>query len=187
METRPPVDAERTLARARLLALDVDGVMTDGKVVYSVGVNGGGSGGVREVQSFDVQDGLALRWLSKSGFKIVWITGRGCEATAHRAEELKIDALEMQVESKRLVLERLQRRFEIGVDETVAIGDDLPDLGMRARAGFFAAPANARPEIKDASDLILSRSGGDGAVRELAEVLLRARGRWQEWIDAAAR
>ena len=182
METRPSVDAERTLARARLLALDVDGVLTDGKVVYSSGVDG-----VREIQSFDVQDGIALRWLSKAGFKIVWITGRGCEVTAHRAAELKIDALEMQVESKRTVLERLQKRFEIGVDETVAIGDDLPDLGLRARAGFFAAPANARPEVKDVSDLILSRSGGDGAVREFVEVLLRARGRWQEWIDAAAR
>lgn len=182
METRPSVDPERTLGRARLLALDVDGVMTDGKVVYS-----GGADGVREIQSFDVQDGIALRWLSKSGFKLVWITGRGCDVTTYRAKELKIDALEMQVESKRTVLERLQQRFEIGVDETVAIGDDLPDLGMRARAGFFAAPANARPEIKDVSDLILSRNGGDGAVRELAEVLLRARGRWQEWIDSAAR
>lgn len=182
MESRTTADAERTLARARLLALDVDGVMTDGKVVYS-----GGSAGIAETQSFDVQDGIALRWLSKSGFKIVWITGRGCDVTAHRARELKIDALEMQVESKREVLARLQERFGIGVDETVAMGDDLPDLGLRARAGFFAAPSNARPEIKDVSDLIVSRAGGDGAVRELAEVLLRARGRWQEWIDAAAR
>lgn len=182
MELRPNVDAKATLARARLLALDVDGVMTDGKVVYAAGQNG-----VLELQSFDVQDGIALRWLSKSGFKIVWITGRGCAVTSHRAAELKIDALEMQVESKRETLERLQKRFEIGVDETIAMGDDLPDLGMRARAGFFAAPANARSEVRDQSDLILSRSGGAGAVRELAEILLRARGRWQEWIDSGSR
>ena len=172
-----------TLSRARLLALDVDGVMTDGQVVYAAGP----TGGVLELQSFDVQDGIALRWLSKSGFKIVWITGRGCAVTAHRAAELKIDALEMQVESKRETLARLQERFGVGVDETIAMGDDLPDLGMRARAGFFVSPANARPEVRDRSDLVLSRAGGAGAVRELAEILLRARGRWQEWIDAGSR
>lgn len=182
METRPNIEARSTIARARLLALDVDGVMTDGKVVYA-----GGPAGVLELQSFDVQDGIALRWLSKSGFKIAWITGRGCAVTAHRAAELKIDALEMQVESKREVLARVQERFGIGIEETIAMGDDLPDLGLRARAGFFVAPANARPEVRDQSDLVLARSGGDGAVRELAEILLRARGRWQEWIDAGSR
>lgn len=182
MDLRPNVDAQATLKRARLLALDVDGVMTDGKVVYAAG-----EGGVLELQSFDVQDGIALRWLSKSGFKIAWITGRGCAVTKHRAAELKIDALVMQVESKRDALERLQTRLGIGVDETIAMGDDLPDLGMRARAGFFAAPANARPEVRDQSDLILSRVGGAGAVRELAEILLRARGHWQEWVDSGSR
>jgi 3-deoxy-D-manno-octulosonate 8-phosphate phosphatase (KDO 8-P phosphatase) len=99
----------------------------------------------------------------------------------------QIDALEMQVESKRETLARLQERFGIGVDETIAMGDDLPDLGMRARAGFFAAPANARLEVRDRSDLVLSRAGGAGAVRELAEILLRARGRWQDWVDAGSR
>ncbi|MDZ4772839.1 MAG: HAD hydrolase family protein [Planctomycetota bacterium] len=182
MEASSKLDPQAKLVGAKLLALDVDGVMTDGKVVYSSGETG-----IREEQHFDVQDGIALRWLSKSGFKIVWITGRGCAVTAHRAAELKIDALEMHVESKREVLERLQTRFGISVDETIAMGDDLPDLGMRVRAGFFAAPANAVAEIRDRSDLVLSRSGGDGAVRELAEILLRARGRWQEWIDAGSR
>lgn len=182
MEATPKLDPQAKLANAKLLALDVDGVMTDGKVVYSSGETG-----IREEQRFDVQDGIALRWLAKSGFKIVWITGRGCDVTAHRAAELKIDVLEMQVESKREVLERIQTRFGIGVDETIAMGDDLPDLGMRARAGFFVAPANAVLEIRDRSDLVLSRSGGDGAVRELAEILLRARGRWQEWLDAGSR
>ena len=178
----PRSDQIATFSRARLLALDVDGVMTDGQVVYAAG-----PAGVLELQNFDVQDGIALRWLSKSGFKIVWITGRGCAVTAHRAAELKIDALEMQVESKRETLARLQERFGVGVDETIAMGDDLPDLGMRARAGFFVAPANARAEVRDRSDLVLSRAGGAGAVRELAEILLRARGRWQEWIDAGSR
>lgn len=182
MEARSEIDPQAVLGRARLLALDVDGVMTDGKVVYAASDKQ-----VLELQSFDVQDGLALRWLSKVGIKIAWITGRGCAVTEHRAAELKIDALVMHVESKREALARLQERMQIGVGETVAMGDDLPDLGMRARAGFFAAPSNARPEVRDQSDLVLSRAGGAGAVRELAEILLRARGRFQEWIDAGSR
>lgn len=183
MQDSPTPAAPTILARARLLALDVDGVMTDGKVVYAAGPDGG----VLELQSFDVQDGIALRWLAKSGVKLSWITGRGCAVTAHRAAELRIDALEMHVESKRDTLARIQERFGIAVDETIAIGDDLPDLGMRARAGFFVAPANARPEVRDQSDLVLARSGGHGAVRELAEILLRARGAWPGVLDAASR
>lgn len=178
--TRP--DAAEVFRRARLLVLDVDGVMTDGKVVYA-----SAGSAVAEVQSFDVQDGIALRWLSKDGIKIAWITGRGCPVTAHRARELRIDVLEMQVESKNEMLRMVQERLRIGVDETIAMGDDLPDLGLRARATWFAAPANARIEVKERADLVLARSGGDGAVRELAEILLRARGRWQALVDAASR
>jgi 3-deoxy-D-manno-octulosonate 8-phosphate phosphatase (KDO 8-P phosphatase) len=172
-----------TLARARLLVLDVDGVLTDGRIVYVAGPVG-----VSEVQSFDVQDGIALRWLQKhAGMRIAWITGRGCEATSKRAEELEIDALEMHAEPKRDALARVQERFGIGVEDTVACGDDFPDFGLRARAAFFVAPANARVEIKSASDLVLSRSGGCGAVRELCEILLQARGLWQSVIDATGR
>ena len=180
-KTNDAGDVRAILERARLLVLDVDGVMTDGKVVYA-----SAGGAVTEVQSFDVQDGIALRWLSKAGMKIAWITGRGCQVTAHRARELRIDALEMQVERKSEVLQIVQERFGFGVAETIAMGDDLPDLGLRARAAWFAAPANARVEVKERADLVLSRSGGDGAVRELAEILLRARGRWQAIVDAAA-
>jgi 3-deoxy-D-manno-octulosonate 8-phosphate phosphatase (KDO 8-P phosphatase) len=170
-----------TLVRARLLALDVDGVLTDGRIVYAAG-----PGGVAELQAFDVQDGISLRWLQKhAGMRIAWITGRGCAATERRARELEIDALETQVETKRAALERLQARFGVGADETIAMGDDFPDLGMRARAALFVAPANARVEIKAQSDLVLSRCGGAGAVRELAEILLQARGLWQAVIDAA--
>lgn len=175
-------DLRATFERARLLVLDVDGVMTDGKVVYA-----SAGGAVSEVQCFDVQDGIALRWLAKDGFKLAWITGRGCAVTQHRARELKIDVLEMQVDSKSAVLRSVQERLGIGVDETIAMGDDLPDLGLRARAAVFAAPANACVDVKERADLVLARSGGAGAVRELAEILLRARGRWQALVDAATR
>jgi 3-deoxy-D-manno-octulosonate 8-phosphate phosphatase (KDO 8-P phosphatase) len=176
-------DVAAVLARARLLVLDVDGVLTDGRIVYASGPQG-----ISEVQSFHVQDGISLRWLQRElGMRIAWITGRGCAVTEHRAKELEIDALEMNVASKRAALTELQERFAIGVEDTVAMGDDFPDFGLRARAALFVAPANARAEIKARSDLVLSRAGGDGAVRELAEILLSARGRWQAVIDAAAR
>lgn len=171
------------LVRARLLALDVDGVLTDGRIVYSAG-----PGGVSELQAFDVHDGIALRWLQKhAGMRIAWITGRGCEATSKRARELEVDALEMQAEPKRETLARVQERFGIGVEETIACGDDFPDFGLRARAGLFVAPANARVEVKSASDLVLAHAGGRGAVRELCEILLQSRGLWQAVIDAAGR
>jgi 3-deoxy-D-manno-octulosonate 8-phosphate phosphatase (KDO 8-P phosphatase) len=174
-------DVQTALARARLLVLDVDGVLTDGRIAYAAG-----PAGLLEVQVFDVQDGISLRWLQQAGMRIAWITGRGCAVTEHRARELEIDALEMHVVSKRAALTKLQERFGIGVEDTVAMGDDFPDFGLRARAALFVAPANARVEIKAVSDLVTSRAGGDGAVRELAEILLAARGRWQSVIDAAA-
>jgi 3-deoxy-D-manno-octulosonate 8-phosphate phosphatase (KDO 8-P phosphatase) len=176
------VDVAAVLARARLLVLDVDGVLTDGRIVYAAGPQG-----ISEVQSFHVQDGIALRWLQRElSMRIAWITGRGCAVTEHRARELEIDALEMHVDSKSAALTKLQERFAIPVDDTIAMGDDFPDFGLRARAALFVAPSNARAEIKAQSDLVLSRGGGDGAVRELCEILLSARGRWQAVIDAAS-
>jgi len=176
-------DVRAALLRARLLVLDVDGVLTDGRIVYATGPSG-----VHELQSFHVQDGLALRWLQRElSMRIAWITGRGCAATERRARELGIDALEMEAEPKRETLAKVQERLGIGVEDTIACGDDFPDFGLRARAALFVAPANARAEIKAVSDIVLSRAGGDGAVRELAEILLTARGRWQAVVDAAAR
>jgi 3-deoxy-D-manno-octulosonate 8-phosphate phosphatase (KDO 8-P phosphatase) len=168
-----------TLRRCRLLVLDVDGCLTDGRIVY---------GAEDEVQRFHVHDGAALRWLSREGVRIAWITGRGCKATERRADELEIDRLLfVRGTSKRGVLERLQAGFEIGPEETVAMGDDLPDLALAARAGFFAVPADGRPEVRERADLVTVARGGEGAVRELAEHVLRAKGRWQAIVDAASR
>jgi 3-deoxy-D-manno-octulosonate 8-phosphate phosphatase (KDO 8-P phosphatase) len=167
------------LASVRLLALDVDGVLTDGSIAYGAHRD--------QIQRFDVQDGLALRWLAQAGVKIAWITGRGCMANVHRARELEIDELFERVPSKSAVLCELQRRHSISVAETAAMGDDFPDLSLRAHAGFFAAPANAVDDVKARADLVTRASGGRGAVRELAEAILRAKGRWQAILDAALR
>ena len=178
--TRSPALAAR-LARIRLLALDVDGVLTDGSIAY------GAYGPADQIQRFDVQDGLALRWLAKADVKIAWITGLGCMANIQRARELEIDELFERVASKGEVLREIQTRLAIARDETAAMGDDLPDLALRAAAGFFAAPANAVDEVKSRADLVTRASGGRGAVRELCEAILRAKGRWQAILDAALR
>lgn len=173
--------APAALARARLLVLDVDGVLTDGRVVY------GAYGPADETPRFCVQDGIGLRWLAEAGLVIAWVTGRGCVATTHRARELGVEELHQKVVSKSEVVRAIQARRAIDPSETVAMGDDLPDLGLRVASGFFVAPTNARDEIKAVADLVTQRGGGDGAVRELCEHILRAQGRWQSILDAARR
>jgi 3-deoxy-D-manno-octulosonate 8-phosphate phosphatase (KDO 8-P phosphatase) len=155
------------LKRTRLLVLDVDGVLTDGRVVY---------GGGEEFQFFDVQDGQGLAWLRKVGITVAWITGRGCEATRRRAEELGVVELHVKSGPKHLVLADVQSRLGIARDETVAMGDDWPDLAFAREAGCFVAPANARAEVRERADFVTSAFGGRGAVRELCESILSARG-----------
>jgi 3-deoxy-D-manno-octulosonate 8-phosphate phosphatase (KDO 8-P phosphatase) len=176
----PETDDAR-LAGVRLLALDVDGVLTDGRIVY------GPDGPTDERPAFDVQDGIALRWLQQEGVVVAWISGRGSPAVGIRARELEIREVHLSVASKSEVLSRIQERLGVPPEATAGMGDDLPDLGLRARCGFFAAPANARRELRACADLVTESAGGRGAVRELAERLLRAKGRWQAIVDAAQR
>ncbi|MFN0006796.1 MAG: KdsC family phosphatase [Planctomycetota bacterium] len=165
----------------KLLALDVDGVLTDGRIIY------GAHGPADERPAFDVQDGIAFRWLRQEDVVVAWISGRGCPAVEFRARELEIGEVHLRVASKSAVLAELQERLAIPPEATAGMGDDLPDLGLRARCGFFAAPANARPEVRDRADLVTESSGGRGALRDFAELILRAKGRWQAIVDAAQR
>jgi 3-deoxy-D-manno-octulosonate 8-phosphate phosphatase (KDO 8-P phosphatase) len=176
--TSPELDDRQraALARARLLVLDVDGTLTDGKVVYDE---------EREQQRFCIRDGQGLAWLRETGIVLAWITGRGCEATHRRAADCGVAHLFTHSGPKGPVLERLQEELGITASETVAMGDDLPDLALAERAAFFAAPADAREELRRRADLVCASRGGDGAVRELAERILRARGRWAAILEAS--
>ncbi|HED66046.1 MAG TPA: hypothetical protein ENJ09_10895 [Planctomycetes bacterium] len=160
------------LARVRLVALDVDGTLTEGRVTYI---------GSQELMSFCARDGQGLRWLSDRGVRIAWITGRGCEATVRRANELGIDELR-RGGSKETHLREIQGNFDIDPEETLAMGDDLPDLGLARAAGIFCAPCDAAAEVRERADLITRAAGGRGAVREIAEMLLRAKGLWEEGV-----
>jgi len=169
MEGTADTERSAVLKRVRLVALDVDGVLTDGQVVYV---------GDEELQSFCVQDGQGIAWLRSHGIEVAWITGRGSRATERRAEELGVRELHMQSGSKAGVLDAVQKRLGISPEETVAMGDDLPDLGLASQSALFAAPANARPEVKARAGIVTQASGGHGAVRELVELVLVAQGLW---------
>ncbi len=178
--------ADRTdaLARARLVVFDVDGTLTDGSIEL---IGGSATEKPVEKQRFDVRDGIALRWLAKAGLQLAWISGRGSGVTEARGVELGIHFVALRVADKSEELKLLQQRLGIAVEETLAMGDDLPDLRLRIRSGFFAAPADARAEVRSRADFVTNANGGHGAVREFAELILRARGAWDAVVESYAR
>jgi 3-deoxy-D-manno-octulosonate 8-phosphate phosphatase (KDO 8-P phosphatase) len=166
--------------KVRLLGLDVDGVLTDNGVLI------GPIAGQRvELKRFDIQDGLGLILLRTAGLPVVWLSGRSSEATALRAAELRVEEV-LQVPGPRKVAafaEVLQRRG-IAWEEAAFVGDDLADLPVLRKVGLPIAVANAVSEVKAVAAHVTSAAGGHGAVREVVEALLRARG---EWADTLAR
>lgn len=166
------------LKGVKLLALDVDGTLTDGRVIYV---------GDTETQCFDVQDGQGLVWLRRAGVKLAWITGRGSQPTKRRASELGVEFLVANCKDKRASLRAIQEELGIEAAQTLSMGDDLPDLALARESGCFAAPANARAEVLEAAAIVTKAAGGSGAVREVCELILRAKGQWQAIRSAAAR
>ena len=156
--------------RVRLLVLDVDGVLTDGGLVY--GARG------EETKRFSVYDGLAMVAATRAGLRLAVISGRQSGAVARRMAELGVDEVHQGERDKVAALAALMRRLRVARAAVAAMGDDLPDLGMMLRAGLALAPANAVPEVRRAAAWISRRPGGQGAVREAIEMLLRARKDW---------
>jgi len=156
------------LARARLVVFDVDGVLTDGRVVYSERL---------EVQAFDVKDGFGIAQLVRAGVEVAWISGRGFWGTRQRAEELGVRELHLRAGPKDLVLAGVQERLGIPPADTVSMGDDVPDLGLAERSALFVAPADAHPEVRARAGWVCAARGGRGAARELCDAVLAARGR----------
>lgn len=169
--TRPDDDLDRRLAQVRLVVFDVDGTLTDGRVTYLGG---------DEQQTFCVRDGYALARITRAGIAHVWITGRGCEATERRAAELKVTKLLVEVADKARALAEIQAELGVSPEETLVMGDDLPDLAMRPGAGLFAAPADAAEEVVARADFVSCARGGAGAAREVCRRLLVAHGAWPE-------
>lgn len=170
----------RVARRVRLLALDVDGVLTDN------GVYIGAAAGERvELKRFDIQDGLGLALLEGTGIRVAIISGRRSEATALRARELKIDDVLQDSGARKVpLLAGLLEQHGFGWDEVAFVGDDLADVPVMQRVGLPIAVANAVPEMKAIAAYVTEASGGHGAVREVVTAMLRAR---DEYDDAVAR
>ena len=165
--------------RLGLLALDVDGVLTDN------GIWIGPVAGERvELKRFDIQDGLGHVLLRAAGIPVVWLSGRHSEATALRARELKIEEL-LQVPGphKLEAFEALLERRGLPWTDVGYVGDDLADLQVLRRVGLPIAVANAVSEVRAVAAYVTQAAGGHGAVREIADALLKARGVWDDIME----
>jgi 3-deoxy-D-manno-octulosonate 8-phosphate phosphatase (KDO 8-P phosphatase) len=160
------------LRRIRLLVLDVDGVLTDGGLWFDA--NG------TLLKRFDVRDGLGIRLLQQAGLEIAFLSGGQGGATEVRARQLGIQHCLVRIKDKPAALMELQRTLGISTTETAFLGDDLNDLAVRPVVGLLLAPSDGCRPMRRGSDAVLRHRGGHGAVRELAERILSARGGWQQ-------
>lgn len=154
----------------RLIVSDVDGVWTDGRIIYA--------GERSEVKEFNVRDGLGVKLAQRAGLSIVLLTSRRSPALARRARELGITEVHQGAANKLTECEQIVDRLGATMEQVLYAGDDLPDLAPMLRAGISAAPADAAAEVRNAAAWKLDARGGKGAFRELVERLLRERGEW---------
>ena len=172
-----PPDAAR-LRALRGLVLDCDGVLTTGTLFYS---NAGS-----QLLAFDARDGFALAMLCRSGVQVGVVSGRPTEIVARRMHELGVHRV-LCCGDKHAGLLRMCGDLGVPPAQTAYVGDDLPDLGAFCHAGLAIAVADAAPELRARADWTTSRSGGRGAVREVCEAILKARGEWERWLQQVAR
>jgi len=164
------------LRRIKLFLCDVDGVLTDGSIFI---------GGEREFKRFNIRDGLGLVLARRAGLKVGWVSARPSLATKLRAEELKIDFLVQQGDnlSKTAAIEQLLAKENLNWNEVCFVGDDIIDLGPLTRAGLAVAVGDAVAEARAAAHYVTKNAGGRGAIRETLELILKAQGKWQRFID----
>lgn len=149
--------------KIRVVMTDVDGVLTDGRLYY----------GPDQTQvAFHIQDGRAVRLLQEAGIIVVWITGRGGPEVRRRAHDLDIELFFEKVAEKHLIVLELLQRLELEAEHACFIGDDTQDLGAMAACGTGVAVADAHPDVRAAADHILAATGGSGALREVADLIL---------------
>jgi 3-deoxy-D-manno-octulosonate 8-phosphate phosphatase (KDO 8-P phosphatase) len=160
----------------RMIIMDVDGVLTDGRIIYS-------DDGT-EVKAFYVKDGVGLRAAQRAGLLVAILTARVSEAVARRARELSITEVYQGIADKVETYEALLQRHHLTDDVVAYVGDDVNDLPLLARAGLSAAPADAAEDVKARVAYVAERGGGRGAIREIIELILKAQGRWEQVITS---
>lgn len=159
------------LEKIRLLLLDVDGVMTDGRIIYD---DRGG-----ETKAFDVKDGHGIKLLQRAGIRVGIITGRQSAIVDHRAQELGIDLVYQGAKDKMAPFREILHKTGLTAEQVAYVGDDMIDLPILRRVGFAATVADALDEVKPHVHYVTQRVGGRGAVREICDLLLKESGRWE--------
>jgi 3-deoxy-D-manno-octulosonate 8-phosphate phosphatase (KDO 8-P phosphatase) len=165
---------KKRIQKIKVLVMDVDGVMTHGELVFD------GEG--REIKSFNVQDGFGIVLLKRTGIKTAIITAGNSKVVRVRAEYLHIDKLYAGVYPKINAYEQMLKDLKVRDDQVCFIGDDLTDCHILKRVGFAIAVKNAVSEVKKISHFITKNCGGDGAVREVIELILKTQGKWTKTI-----
>jgi 3-deoxy-D-manno-octulosonate 8-phosphate phosphatase (KDO 8-P phosphatase) len=160
------------LRKIKLLLLDVDGVLTDGRIVY----DSRGS----ELKFFDVHDGLGVFVLHKAGIPTILITAKGSKTIRPRARDMRVAEVFADVFPKTAVLDKIIKKYKVSIDEICFVADDLVDLSLMRKVGLPIAVGNASGEIKEAAVYITNHTGGRGAVREISEMILKSQGKWED-------
>ena len=166
---------DKDFSKIKLLVMDVDGVLTNGCVI----INTDGT----ESKAFNLLDGHGVKLWHRAGFKSAIISGRASGATTIRAEQLSINYVKQGCQAKLPAFEEVLKEASVSPDEVMYIGDDLLDLPLVRRAAFGVAVANAVDELKEAADYVTKKHGGQGAVREVIELVLKSNGNWDELMQ----
>jgi 3-deoxy-D-manno-octulosonate 8-phosphate phosphatase (KDO 8-P phosphatase) len=173
--TKLPGQVAASLQNIRLILLDVDGVLTDGRI----GLLPDGE----EIKFFSIYDGLAIRLAMKVGWEVGFLSGRTSEEVAARARELGIGIVIQGSRDKIKDFEKILEERNLEASEVAYMGDDLPDLPLLKRVGFSAAPGNAVEAVKEGVHYVTQEQGGRGAVREVVDLLLKTTGKWEKIME----
>jgi len=170
MEEKYSAELIERAKKIKLLVLDVDGVLTDGRIIY------GNYGD--EIKNFDVNDGLGIFMVRKSGIKCIVLTAKASKVVTKRAKELRIDRVYENFHYKIKGLKKIRKKFKVTDEEICFIGDDVIDVPVLKKVGLAVCPPNAMEEVKPFVHLITEKYGGHGAVREICNFLLKAQENW---------
>jgi 3-deoxy-D-manno-octulosonate 8-phosphate phosphatase (KDO 8-P phosphatase) len=169
------VSIQTKAAHIKLLLFDVDGVLTDGKIL----LHPDGT----ESKQFDIKDGTGLVWAQRAGLKVGMLSARSSAATAQRAAQLGITIVHQGVPSKANAYDEILRQHGFSDADVGYMGDDVLDLPVIARVGLSAAPSDAVEEVRARADYVTRAAGGDGAAREFVELVLKSQGRWERLLE----
>ncbi len=165
-------ELEDKIKKIKLVILDVDGVLTDGKIIYSSFGD--------DIKEFDVKDGFGITLLHRAGINSIILTARFSKSIKRRAKDMHITEVYQNAFDKLVVYNKILRKFKISDDEVCFIGDDMVDLPVLRRVGFSVCTCCSIDEVKNEVDYITKKAAGQGAVRELADLILKIQGKWQK-------